>query len=162
VQHAGTILRGHVISANVEPHPQFPNLQTVVVTISVAKVLKGTAATTYTFRQFLWDGRDAADTTGYRKSGELLLLLNPVSSYGLTSPVGLEQGRFRVLRDRLGKASAVNGRSNLGLFDQLPGKAASRGVSFSRQAQAMMAKPASQAPLDSLEDAIATLVGAGQ
>jgi hypothetical protein len=41
VQRAGTIVRGNVVSATVEPHPQFPNLQTVVVTLSVSKVLKG-------------------------------------------------------------------------------------------------------------------------
>jgi hypothetical protein len=160
VQRAGTIVRGHVVSVTVEPHPQFSNLQTVVVTFSVAKVLKGTAAATYTFRQYLLDARDAVDTGGYRKAGELLLLLNPVSQYGLTSPVGQEQGRFRVIRDRKGNATAINGRSNIGLFEQLPSKAADRGVNFSRQAQAMMARPANEAPLESLEDAIATLVGA--
>jgi hypothetical protein len=162
VQRAGTIVRGHVISAKVESHPQFANLQTVVVTVAVSKVLKGTAPAAYTFRQFLLDSRDAGDVGGYRKTGELLLLLNPVSQYGLTSPVGVDQGRFCVVRDRQGKGIAVNGRSNIGLFDQLASKAAARGVSFSPRAQSMLAKPANQAPLDSLEDTIAALVGASQ
>lgn len=125
-------------------------------------MFKGQAQATYTFRQFLWDVRDTADTAGYRKSGELLLFLNPVSPYGLTSPVGLDQGRFRILRDSKGKAVAINGRANLGLFNRVLGKASSRGLSFSRQAQAMMAKPAGQVPLDALEDAITTLAGAGK
>lgn len=162
VQRAGTIVRGNVISAKVEPHPQFANLQTVAVSIAVSNVLKGTAPPTYTFRQFLLDASDASDTGGYRKAGELLLLLNPVSQYGLTSPVGMDQGRFRVVRDRQGKAIAINGRSNIGLFDQLTNKAAARGVSLSPRAQAMLAKPANQASLDSLEDTIAALVGAGR
>jgi hypothetical protein len=158
-QNAATILRGEVISAVVEPHPQFSNLQTVVVTLSVRRVLKGEAPATYTFRQFVWDTRDAADGAGYRKAGELLLFLNPNSSYGLTSPVGLEQGRFRVMRDPKGNKLAVNGRANLGLFNQVPSKAASRGVTFSRRAQAMMAKPQRQIPLESLEDAVMALAG---
>ena len=115
MQSAGTILRGHVVSAVIEPHPKYSNLKTVVVTISVQRVLKGEAADTYTFRQFVWDARDAADMAGYRKAGELLLFLNPVSAYGLTSPVGLDQGRFRVVRDAKGKAFAVNGREKLRL-----------------------------------------------
>jgi hypothetical protein len=162
VQNAATILRGEVISAAIEPHPQFQNIQTVVVTISVSRVLKGEAPATYTFRQFVWDIRDVANGAGYRKAGELLLFLNPNSSFGLTSPVGLEQGRFRVRHDPKGHKFAVNGRANLGLFNQVPSKAASRGVTFSRQAQAMMAKPPGQVPLDSLEDAIITLAGGGK
>lgn len=162
VQGAGTILRGHVISATIAPHPQFTNLQTVVVTISVVKVMKGQAAITYTFRQFVWDARDVADAAGYRKSGELLLFLNPVSPYGLTSPVGLDQGRFRIVRDSKGQAFALNGRDNFGLFDQVLSQAASRGISFSKQTQAMMVKPAGKVPLDSFEDAITTLLGANK
>jgi len=160
VRSAGTILRGQVVSAKMEAHPQFANLQTVVVTISVMKVLKGEAAGKYTFRQFVWDVRDAGDTAGYPKSGELLLFLNPVSPYGLTSPVGLDQGRFRIVRDPQGRAFAINGRGNLGLFDQVLNKASSRGVVFSRQAQAMLAKAGGQVPVESLEDAITTLAGA--
>ncbi len=158
VQSAATILRGHVVSATLEPHPQFSNLQTIFVTIAVGRVLKGQTAPTYTFRQFVWDEHDDV-AGGYLKSGELLLFLNPVSPYGLTSPVGLEQGRFRILRDTKGTAYAVNGRSNLGLFNQVQNKASSRGVSFSRQAQAMLAKSGGQVSLESLEDAIVSLVG---
>jgi hypothetical protein len=160
VQSAETILRGHVVSAAMEPHPQFANLQTVVVTISVAKVLKGEAPATFSFRQFVWDARDISDNASYRKAGELLLFLNPVSPYGLTSPVGLDQGRFRVLRNAKGKAFAQNGRANFGLFNQVATRATSRGIALSREAQTMMAKPAGQASLDALEDAIGSLVSA--
>jgi hypothetical protein len=162
VQGAHTILRGFVVSAKIEPHPQFSNLQTVVVTMQVSRVLKGEARTTYTFRQFVWDERDLGDGAGYRKAGELLLFLNPVSQYGLTSPVGLEQGRFRVTRDAKGKVSAINGRGNIGLFQEVPAKASEHGVVLSRAAQTMMQKSAGQAPLDTLEDTIVRLAGAGQ
>src|SRR6267142_101730 len=109
VHSAHTIVRGQVVSAVVEPHPQFANLQTVVVTLSVSKVLKGDAGATFTFRQFVWEPQDVETAAGYRKSPELLLFLNPNSPYGLTSPVGLEQGRFRVERDAKGNAFASNG-----------------------------------------------------
>lgn len=162
VHGAHTILRGFVVSAKVEPHPQFSNLQTVVVTLQVSRTLKGEAASTYTFRQFVWDERDLGDAAGYRKAGELLLFLNPVSQYGLTGPVGLEQGRFRILRDAKGKGTAINGRGNMGLFQGVPANATEHGVVLSRAAQTMMQKSSGQAPLDTLEDTIVRLAGAGQ
>src|SRR5258707_8543971 len=135
VQPAGTIVRGHVVSAVVEPHPRFANLQTVVVTLSVSKVLKGDAGATFTFRQFIWDIQDVETAAGYRKSPELLLFLNPNSQYGLTSPVGLEQGRFVIQRDAKGNAFASNGRHNGGLFVQFESKAAGHGISPSLPAR---------------------------
>ena len=148
------------MSARVEPHPQFANLQTVVVTLSVTKVLKGETFSTITFRQFLWDARDLPIFAGYKGAGELLLFLNPVSPYGLTSPVGLEQGRFRILHDAKGNRYVLNGRGNLGLFDHVADKASSRGLVFSKTVREMIAKPAGQAPLNDFEDFIHALVGA--
>lgn|GEM_PF-1646972 len=160
VQTAATIVRGHVVSAVVEPHPQFANLQTVVVTLTVSKVLKGDAGATFTFRQFIWDIQDVETAAGYRKSPELLLFLNPNSQYGLTSPVGLEQGRFRIERDVKGNAFASNGRHNAGLFDQLDVKASAQGITLSPQARALAAKPSGGVPLAVLEEAVSALVGA--
>ena len=159
VQSAQTIVRGQVTSAKVEPHPQFSNLQTVVVTLMVTKVLKGEATSTITFRQYLWDVRELPVFAGYKGAGELLLFLNPVSPYGLTSPVGLEQGRFRILRDAKGNRYVLNGRGNLGLFSQAASKASSRGLTFSKPVREMMAKPAGQVPLDAFEEAVRALVG---
>jgi len=160
VHSAQTIVRGRVISATVEPHPQFANLQTIVIKITVTKLLKGQAGPTYTFRQFLWDARDEAVFATYKRAGEILLFLNPVSAYGLTSPVGLEQGRFRVLRDPKGNSSVLNGRGNSGLFNQVASKANSRGVTFSKQVRQMLSKPGGPAPLDAFEESIQALAGA--
>jgi hypothetical protein len=159
VQGAQNIVRGQILSATIEPHPQFPNLQTVVITLSVTKVLKGSAGSTLTFRQFEWDSRDASSLAGYKSAGEVLLFLNPVSQYGLTSTVGLEQGRFRVLPDGKGNRYVVNGRGNLGLFNQVPAKAAARGVAFSKPVQEMLANPKGKASLESFEEAVRTLAG---
>src|ERR1700675_3565913 len=68
VDNAYTIVRGHVVSAVLQPHPQFENLQTVLLTVAVAKTLKAQANSTVTFRQFVWDLRDATKSGGYHKS----------------------------------------------------------------------------------------------
>jgi hypothetical protein len=159
VQQAQTIIRGHVISAKVEPHPQFPNLDTVVVTLTVDRILKGAAGSTYSFRQYLWDARDIADAAAYLKGDDLLLFLNPVSLYGLTSPVGLEQGRFRIVRDSKGNRFALNGHGNAGLFDQVSSNASARGIILSPQAQSIMHKGAERVPLSAFEDAVRILAG---
>lgn len=119
VDEAATIVRGHVASARYEPHPDFHGLDTIVVTLEVEEALKGQPGKTFTFRQYIWDIRDRYDTAGYRKGQHLLLLMTKPSQYGLSSPVGLEQGRFRILRGPQGEDVAVNGVANAGLFKEM-------------------------------------------
>lgn len=116
---ASDIVRGTVVEARVEKHPELSNLDTVVVTLRLRETLKGSAQGTYTFRQYIWDIRDRYDAAGYRKGQEYVLLMNAPSRYGLTSPAGMEQGRFRIQRDRSGREMAINGTGNLRLFDGL-------------------------------------------
>lgn len=121
VENAGTIVHGYVVAARVEPHPEFSHLYTVVVTLEVKDVLKGRADKTFDFRQYIWDIRDREDAAGYQKSQELVLFLTRPSEAGLSSPVGLAQGRFRVLRDEEKNEWVVNGTDNQGLLrDLLP------------------------------------------
>jgi len=158
VQQADTIVRGHIVSVRSEPHPQFPSLRTVVVTFQADRVLKGSADKTSTFRQYVFDARDPIKTSGYRKADELLLFLNPSSRYGLTSPVGLDQGRFRIERDPQGNAFALNGRGNVGLFSNVETKARTRGTALSPRAQAMVSSPAAgRVSLDTLEETVLAL-----
>lgn len=158
VENAQTIVRGNVVSTVVEPHPQLANLQTVVVTVAVSKTLKGPAEGTITFRQYVGNGKEQRGAGGYHKSEELLLFLKRPSLYGLTSPVAMDQGHFRVLRDKQGNRYAVNGRENIGLFSGVETKSQARGAVFSPEAKAMMSKRAGQVSLGVLEDAIQTLV----
>lgn len=156
-QEAATIVRGHIVSATVEPHPQFKNLTTVVIAMDVDSTLKGAPSRTLQFRQYIWDIRDQFDAAGYKKGQELLLLLGPVSQYGLTSPVGLEQGRFVISRDSSGKAKAVNGAGNVGLFASVEQRARQQGVQLSPKARTLLrTSKAGPVPLDALEDAIRT------
>lgn len=128
---AAVILRGHVVSARVEKHPELRGLDTVVVTLQVREALKGGPRTTYTFRQYIWDIRDRYDAAGYRKGQDLLLLLIEPSAQGLSSPAGLDQGRFRIERDAAGREVAVNGHGNYRLFDGLAAEAAKEGATLS-------------------------------
>jgi len=158
VDNAETIVRGHVVSATLEPHPQYPNLPTVVVAVAVVKTLKGQPATTLTFRQLLLGADDTGGAGGYHKSEEILLFLNPVSPYGLTSPAGMEQGRFRVLRDNKGNAYALNGRGNVGLFNGVLTTSSSRGAKFTAEAKTMLSKDSGRVQLSTLEQTIQALV----
>jgi hypothetical protein len=136
---ARDIVRGTVISARVEKHPELTNLDTVVVTLRVRETLKGNAAGTLTFRQYIWDIRDRWDAAGYRKGQDYLLLLNAPTRYGLTSPVGIEQGRFRIEHDGKGGFMAMNGTGNLRLFAGLAG-AAKQGAALTASGESLIAK----------------------
>lgn len=156
-QQAAVIVRGHVTSAKVEPHPQLTNLMTVVVSFRVDETLKGTPRKSFQFRQYIWDIRDQVDAARYAKGEELLLMLGPVSQYGMTSPVGLEQGRFRVVRDSKGQGVAVNGRGNVGLFQSTEQRAQAQGLKLSsRQTQLVRRTKPGPVPLADLEDVIRT------
>lgn len=157
------IVRASVHSAVVEPHPQFKNLMTLLVTLDVKETLKGKAAKTVTYRQFIWDPRARLNKMKYGKGEEVLLLLGPESQYGLRSPAGLEQGRFRVMRDAKGNVTVINGRGNAGLFNSAVQKrAAARSIKLSSRTAALVAKPRAGAlPLADVEEAIRTFAGAG-
>ena len=154
-EEATLIVHGHVTSAKVEPHPQLSNLMTVVVTVDVQETLKGTAQQSIQFRQYIWDMRDQLDAAQYAKNQEWLLMLGPVSQYGLRSPVGLDQGRFRITRDRQGQPVAVNGRANMHLFDAAEQRARARGVKLSSRVTALARqRETGPVPLSDLKEAI--------
>jgi len=88
VTKAERIVHGHVVRVQLEPHPQFTNLKTVLVSMSIEETLKGDDRKSLQFRQFVWDIREQIRGGPYRKGEELLLMLNPASQYGLTSPSG--------------------------------------------------------------------------
>jgi hypothetical protein len=156
-QEAELIVHGSVRSAKVEPHPQFSNLMTVVVSFDVQDTLKGKPRKSIQFRQYVWDIRDQGDQARYRKGEELLLMLGPVSKYGLTSPVGLEQGQFRIVHDSSGQANAINGRGNAGLFQQTEARARAQGIKLSaRQSAFIRQQQPGPVALSDLKDAIRT------
>ena len=125
------ILRGNVVSARLEQHPELRGLDTVVVTLQVRETLKGQAGQTFSSRQHVWDLRNRVNPGGYHKGQDLLLLMIAPSRYGLSSPAGLDQGRFQVTRDSAGRETAVNGQGNHQLFDGMSAQFAKQGVTLS-------------------------------
>ncbi len=136
---SAVIVRGTVLSARVEKHPELTGLDTVVVKMRVQETLKGQAKGTYTFRQYILDIRDRYDVAGYRKGQELLLMMIAPSAYGLSSPAGMEQGRFRITRDSTGKEFAVNGSANFRLFDGISAQLAKEGIALSLRSSSLVA-----------------------
>lgn len=116
VDESENVVLARVTNVVAEKHPQYENLDTVVVTLQVIEPLKGTPGTTLTFRQFVFDVTDLNTKLDYRIGEEVVLMLRRPSQIGLTSPVGLEQGRFRVERDALNNRIVRNGSDNAGLF----------------------------------------------
>ncbi len=156
-EEAERIVHGYVTSVKLEPHPQLSNLTTVVVSMTVKDTYKGTAPKSLVFRQYVWDADPQGKAAHYGKGQELVLLLGPVSEYGLTSPIGLEQGTFRISRDRKGHTTAVNGRGNVGLFKSVAERARTQGVQLSARTAAMATgHQAGPVALADLEDAIRT------
>jgi hypothetical protein len=94
---------------------------TVVVTIQVEDMFKGSAPATYAFRQAVIDRRDLQNKLDYRIGEHVVLFLIRPNTYGLSSPAGLDQGRFRILQSPQGNLVAVNRMGNVGLFRALPG-----------------------------------------
>lgn len=157
---ADVIVHGYVTSVELQPHPQLRNLMTLVVTMSVVETYKGPARRTISFRQYVWDLNPQWPAAEYGKGQELLLLLRPVSEYGLTSPVGLEQGRFLISTDRKGHVTAVNGRGNVGLFDSVVQRAQARSLHLSPRILTVARQHrAGPVPLSDLQEAIRSFVG---
>jgi len=126
----------------------------------VREMLKGQPAETFTFRQYIWDVRDRYDAAGYQKGQQVLLLLLAPNQHGLSSPAGMEQGRFRILRDRDGNETAINGAGNFGLFEDVETQASKKGVKLSLRSLSLVRQSKGGAvAADSLVELIRELAG---
>ena len=132
-QRAPIIVQGRIVEARYEGHPDYPNLSTVLVTLQVERTLRGGAAEHLSFREFLPGLQARMGKRGYLVGQRLLLFLPEPSRYGLSSPLGGEQGRFHIWRDQRGNELVENEFRNAGLFKGLAEAAAQAGVSLSPQ-----------------------------
>ena len=62
------------------------------------------------------------------------------SRYGLSSPAGLEQGRFVISRDKNGRQVAVNGHGNMKLFEGISAQVAAKGIPLSPRTSSLVQK----------------------
>jgi len=128
---AGIIVQGQVIEARYEGHPDYPRVKTVLVTLQVEQMLRGPQGGRYTFREMILSVDALRGKRGYLPGQRLLLFLPQPSRYGLSSPLGGEQGRFHIGRDQRGNEIVENDLGNAGLFRNLARDAARAGVSLS-------------------------------
>jgi hypothetical protein len=172
-RRAGVIVHGRIVEVRVEGHPDYRNVPTLVVALSVIENVRGAKGKRVMFRQYapaarLRSGHGATQagkysTAEYQMGQELVLFLYPESQYGLTSPVGAGQGRFRVLREASGGALIVNEAGNRGLFENVATSAKQSGVSLSGVEQRMMlARPGSPVELSTFLGLVKRLGGGGQ
>jgi hypothetical protein len=161
VSESHVVVQGWVTGVTLEPHDQLKNLMTVVVTLQVEETLKGENLKTLTFRQAVIDKRDQQQNLGYRKGQHLLLVLIKPSKFGLTSPAGMEQGRFLIGPQGLGKFSATNGLGNAGLFRGLNSELQARRIRLAPEVQEMIAKSGTgPVSLEFLKSLIRTIAAA--
>jgi hypothetical protein len=156
---ADRIVHAHVLAAKVEPHPQYRNLSTVVVTMRVDDTLKGQAAQNLTFREFIWDFRDKHDAAGYRKGQEIVLFLNKPNADGLTSPAGMQQGRFAVERDRSGQTLVRASNANHVLLAGVDKSFVAKGKAMPPSLRAAQTSDAARMTLADFKTAVRELAG---
>ena len=130
VQRADRIFTGKVTA--VENGVTAEGAPYVAYTFAVSEDLKGNVGSTITIRQF---GFGASQPRGdnlvqafkvpsmpaYKKGEEVLLLATAESVIGLSAPIGLFQGAFRLNRNADGNMLARNGSDNVNLFKDMTG-----------------------------------------
>jgi hypothetical protein len=153
-----TIVQGWVTSVTLEQHTQLKNLTTVVVTMRVEDILKGNSADSYTFRQAVIGRKDFREKLGYRSGQHLLLLLYKTSQFGLASPVGMQQGQFRIESANNGKLIATNEFGNAGLFRGLGSQLKTKSLRIEPEVLSMISNPlGGPVPLEHLKSLIRKL-----
>lgn len=125
---AERILSGRCIAVDTESDHRL-GIPITVVTLRVDQVSKGSAGPIVTFRMPAGGSSSGAGFVGipaFHPGEELVLFLYGDSRLGLTSPVGLGQGKFVVARDKRGRRIAVNEHGNRTLFRRLSPEVAAR------------------------------------
>ena len=118
-RRAGVIVQGRVTEVRYESLPGYANIPTVEVTLNVESMVRGPAGSTYTFREILLGPQAKTGKQGYVVGQRLFLFLPVPSRYGLSSPIGIEQGRFRIAREAGGSDTVANELGNAGLFNNV-------------------------------------------
>ncbi len=129
-RRAERIFSGRCTDVRRERDPGL-GIEVSVVTLRVDHAVKGRLGRNVTVRSLDDAGSspgeaDAAGVPFFRPGEEVIVFLYPESSAGLTSPVGLGQGKFTVLRDKHGARFVFNKLGNRGLFRGLSAQAARR------------------------------------
>ena len=120
-ERAGRIFSGQCTGVRVVEQPG-RGMPVTEVTFRVDRTLKGRPGDTLTIRQPGGQGVAGERSAGilglprFRPSEEVILFLYGESASGLTSPVGLGQGKFTIYTGKDGLRWAVNEFGNQDLF----------------------------------------------
>lgn len=115
---AERIFSGRCLAVEVAHDFELGN-DVTVATFEGHRTVKGSADRTVTIRMGVGDSTRGGGTPGvpsFHAGDEVVLFLYGPSQAGLTSPVGLGQGRFRVVEDKQGRRIAVNDFANRNLL----------------------------------------------
>jgi hypothetical protein len=166
VESAERVFSGRCTEVRAERDPA-TGLDVQLVTFEVHRAVKGQLGESVTIRmlgggELLGSGAgDVAGFTRFAPGEEVVLFLYGESSAGLTSPVGLGQGKFSVIEDKQGRKIALNALGNRGLMRGLSAEAAGQlGTELSSLQDGE--GPSSTALLDGVERLVAhDAAGAG-
>ncbi len=127
---AATIFSGRCIDVSYGRHPTL-GIEVTLATFEVDRAIKGEVGDTVTVTLFGGKATGGNATTvigrpSFAVGEELVLFLYGESSVGLSSPVGLGQGKFNVFTDKQGNKIAVNEFGNKNLFQGMSVEAKDR------------------------------------
>jgi len=157
-QRADIIVQGRVVEARYEGHPDYPHVRTVFVTLEVERTLRGPAGGRFAFRQLLSSREAYGGKRGYLAGQRLLLFLPLPSRYGLSSPIGNEQGRFHISRDAQGRDLVANELGNAGLLRGVRETAERAGVGLTERQSRLAAVRRGPASLDDFSGLVQRLM----
>jgi hypothetical protein len=132
-QRADIIVQGKVLSVQNETLAGHSSFATVSVTLEVETMLRGPSAKTYTFREMALGAKRKMGKQSYRVGQRLVLFLPAPSIYGLSSPIGIEQGRFHIGSSAAGADMVINEVGNAGLFKSVAQKASKAGKKLTQE-----------------------------
>ena len=156
-QRADVIVQGQITRVQHEPLPGYPNIPTVEVTIRVERTLRGLPKPTYTFREVYLGLRAREGKRAYRTGQRMLLFLPSPSRLGLSSPIGIGQGRFHIGVDPAGDAKLVNEQGNAGLFENVERDAIRAGRSLTAAQRKLASMKSGPAPLEDFVSLVRSL-----
>lgn len=148
-ERAAVIVQGQVTAVRYEPLPGYPHVDTVLVTLRVEQSLKSSVGQTYTFREFIPPGQSRmVHKRSYLVGQQLILFLPAPSEYGLSNPLGRQQGTFHITEDSKGNKFVANETGNTQLFAGIQEAAAKAGKTLSRQPSELQSLARGPIPLD--------------
>lgn len=125
-EHAARIFAGQCLEIRREVDPKL-GFEIATASFHVDDAVKGASAgSTVTVRMLASDSSIPGAIPSFRVGDEVILFLYGESALGLSSPVGLGQGRFQVSLDKQGRRLARNDFGNANLLRGLSTGAALR------------------------------------